>query len=209
MRKILPVIVLFFFACKKEGDQKTLASIFYDSSFTKYYGGYYRLDINADKIPDLKFGWYGFTDPAGITNWGEETSYIVALHNQVSIHATQQSVTVCKDTSSPDGWLYTEIYNCTGGPKYLRTDTFVATPNLDSLSLMSTSFNKMSDSVIIYRRKYHWESYSYDESVKHGFFLNASSGFLLFKLGQKRYALRLKQRDNYLPLIENLVQIDP
>ena len=211
MRIILPVIVLFFFACKKGGDSKS-ASIFYDSS-TYYYGGvskgHYLLDINADKIPDLKLGWYKFLDPAGPGNYSIRYSYITTLHNQVSIHATQQFAPICKDTSSPDGWLVTDIYNCKGGPKHFRTDTFVATPNLDSLSLMSTPVNKISDSVLVYMESGYWQSYTYSEFIKHGFFLNASSGFLLFKLGQKRYALRLKQGTTYRPLIENLVQIDP
>ena len=97
MRKILPVIVLFFFACKKGGDSKTV-SIFYDSS--TYIsggasGGNYLLYINADKIPDLRFGWYRFSDPAGPGNFGYKKSYIVALHNQVSIHATQQFAPIC------------------------------------------------------------------------------------------------------------------
>ena len=207
MRKFLPILVLIFFACKKNNDSsKTPANLVYDSLVSQNHS-FYRLDVNADHIPDLKLEWWQQPFQLNV-----KTSYAVALHGQVKIHSTQQSVPICRDTTGTAPWQIVNTYNCTGGPNQFRTDSYVATPNLDSASVYTTIVNDLADSVMIYRQTWLWDMphtpYTYSEEIKYGFFMNAQSGFLLFKLNEKRYALKLSG-GAYMLRIENLVQIDP
>ena len=132
-------------------------------------------------------------------------------NQQTKIHVTLQTVAVCRDTLySPPG-QYINTYNCDGTGTQIRIDSFFATPNLDSIDLYNTAINTNADSVLIYRKTFLWDDpfspYWYGEEIRHGFFVNANSGFLLFKVNEKKYALKINMGKP--PFIERLINIDP
>lgn len=205
MKKLIPILFLFF-ACKKN-DAPSPANLIYDSVQEQFHK-YYRLDVNGDKVPDVKLGWREQPFQLNI-----KFSYVVALHAKAKIHATQQSIWICRDTSGPVGMQYVLTHNCTGSPNQVRVDTFMATPNLDSVYLYSTAISSAADSVVVYKKTFLWympfSPFYNGEEIYYGFFLNTQSGFLLFSVDGKRYALKLKNNTGYMPGIEKLIKVDP
>ena len=125
MRKFLPILLVFF-ACKKNGETTT-PSIIIDSAILNIAPGigYYKLDVNQDKIADIKLGWG--ENPSALN---VKFDYAVALHSQVKIHVTQQTVPICRDTTGSLPCRFINTFSCQGTGTPMRIDTIAYPPSV-------------------------------------------------------------------------------
>ncbi|HEX6333990.1 MAG TPA: hypothetical protein VFZ78_07170 [Flavisolibacter sp.] len=206
MWRFLPIL-LCLFACSRGSEPGGSKPVYLDS-VSDEFSRFYLIDADSNNTMDLKLGWRHVPLGTNITEYAA-----VALHPGTRIHATIQYQPICRDTTFNPNGIYVDTHSCPGGPNQIRVDTFIATPNLMYSELSSTTVNTFpGDSFMVFKRTFVWGSmpiglYFYNTELFHGFFMNATAGYLLFMVNGKRFAALLSRPA--LPFIVGITRVDP
>ena len=200
------VIIFLFISCKKSNVSNVNETVKYDSIISQYVKSYF-IDLNKDNVNDIAIQWSYAPLQEKLTTYKTWT-----LNNNVLIHSVQQTQPICKDTTYYQSFYTTIESNCNTGGIPIRTDNFVATPNLDHSNLSSSIVNSQSgDTILIYKKIEFLAMPSPNGNsldLEYGFFNNKDSGFLLFEVNAKRYGLHIDRFPEPLSL-NKVIKIDP
>ena len=167
----------------------------------------FSIDLNRDSTRDINFRW----DNASFHLYGYSNFFVHPLHSNVKVHVIQSTQPICRDSFFYNNayWIY-KLHSCTGGSSQIRIDTFLATPNLSRDALAGTQINQLPGDTFLVHKS--WSSTRYDplapsEYYSYGFFTNSNSGYMLFSVNSKRYALLLRLQRGYL-YFDELLNLD-
>lgn len=201
-------LLVLLYACSKN-DRTTPAAtaVALNDSVWVMGASAYQADLDGDHINDIRIRWNN--------NIGQTSAsyrfYAMPLNNDTHIHAVSNTQPVCRDSVMLGAYLVPKIYDCTGGPKQLRIDTFTVTPNISNDLLQASTMRQMpGDSFLVYESSQLYplpSPYAQLQSMAHGFFRDSMSGNLLVSVKGKRIALAMRLQIPYLHF-DRITRID-
>ena len=183
--------------------------ILHDSIRTTSGPGEYRVDLNRDGSDDV----YIQATNTFWQTWQESFYYAKALHAGTKIHVVQGMQPMCEDLVLLGTLMVPHTHNCDGGPTQVRTDSFYYVPNLKFEELATTSVQTIAGDTMLIEKSHIANPMPAPivvpfTSFVHGYFFSTESGYMLFSVNGKRFALLMRKKGLPYLYFDEIRQID-
>lgn len=184
------ILTVTLFACSKN-DNETPASVLLNDTVNFRMGNTYQLDVDADGIKDLNIsGQYQYG-----TNFTDCFFFADPLHAGTIIHSLNGTQPICKDSTLTGPYPGNATYNCSGGPKQIRIDSFIYTPGFPKTEIPGAIISNLSaGNILIYELHGRYMPGPGQMNISYGNFFDppARTGWMLISVKGKRYGLLIK-----------------
>jgi hypothetical protein len=212
VRTLLYLLLLLLIACKRNGNEYRDPNVvvLHDSIKATSWPAECQLDLDRDGSEDI------FVSAKEVywQNWQSSFYLVKALNAETKVHVITGQQAMCEDSVLLGGIKHAMVHNCDGGPSVVRIDSFTYTPNLSLQELSTTSVQTIVGDTMLIEESYISNPMppappfpvTYTSYV-HGFFAKSSSGYLLFSIKGKRFALFIRKKIPYI-YFEEIRRID-